>query len=59
MLVSIFNNTPIATPNNEECAKVSPKYDILLQIIQQPKGAETNEIPNPASIVYIITENKC
>ena len=39
----------ITTPSKAECARVSPKYDNLLQTIKQPKGPVIIAKPIPAT----------
>ena len=36
------------TPSKAECARVSPKYDNLLQITKHPRGPVTIAMPSPA-----------
>ena len=43
------NAQAITTPNNAECAIVSPKYDNLLQTIKHPNGPVINARPMPAA----------
>ena len=41
------------TPNKAEWARVSPKYDNLLQITKQPSGPVTKATPIPATKALI------
>ena len=43
----------IVTPSKAECAKVSPKYDSLLQTTKHPNGPVTKATPIPANKALI------
>ena len=49
----ILRRSTIATPNNAECDKVSPKYARRRQTIKQPSGPASKATPVPPTTARI------